>query len=101
MGPIFGLIGYSFSAGIIVWIGLYTTTVYLLVAAMLIAPLAGPAMNAALATAAGKWPLLKTSLYRYFLAIGAGLASSLLMAVIFNQQVLTTNDQSHLVSNQW
>ncbi len=86
VGSIFGLLGYSFAAGIIVWIGLYTTTVYLLVAAMLIAPLAGPAMNAALATAAGKWSLLKNSLYRYFLAIGMGLGSSLIMAVVFSSR---------------
>ncbi len=69
VGSMFGLIGYSFVAGIIVWIGLFTTTSFLLVAAMLVAPFAGPAMNAALATAAGKKTLLKSSLSRYGIAI--------------------------------
>ena len=89
VGSVKGLIGYSFAAGIIVWIGLYTTTVYLLVAAMLVAPFAGPAMNAALATAAGKMPLLKSSLQRYLIAIGIGIVASFLMTVIFPLNTLT------------
>src|SRR5690606_12166823 len=43
VGSMFGLVGYSIVAGIIVWIGLFTSTSYLLVAAMLVAPFAGPA----------------------------------------------------------
>ena len=89
VGSIFGLIGYSIAAGIIVWIGLYTATSYLLVAAMLVAPFAGPAMNAALATAAGKIRLLRSSLYRYGLAIFTGIATSFLLSVIFPIKVLT------------
>ncbi len=89
VGSVKGLIGYSFAAGIIVWIGLYTTTVFLLVAAMLVAPFAGPAMNAALATAAGKMPLLKSSLKRYGMAIGIGIVASFLMTVIFPLNTLT------------
>lgn len=89
VGSIKGLIGYSIAAGIIVWIGLYTTTVFLLVAAMLVAPFAGPAMNAALATSAGKMPLLKSSLARYGLAIGTGIIVSFLMTVIFPLETLT------------
>ncbi|WZL87639.1 DUF389 domain-containing protein [Salinimicrobium sp. 3283s] len=89
VGSVKGLIGYSFAAGIIVWIGLYTTTIFLLVAAMLVAPFAGPAMNAALATAAGKMPLLKSSLKRYGMAIGIGILASFLMTVIFPLETLT------------
>ena len=89
VGSIFGLIGYSFAAGIIVWIGLYTGISYLLVAAMLVAPFAGPAMNAALATASGKSDLLKSSLYRYGLAILTGAFTSFLLSVIFPIKVLT------------
>ncbi len=48
-----GFLGYAAAAGIVVWIGLYTNSSFLLVAAMLIAPFAGPAMNVALATARG------------------------------------------------
>ena len=89
VGSIFGLIGYSFVAGIIVWIGLFTTVSYLLVAAMLVAPFAGPAMNAALGTAAGKAGLLKSSLGRYALAIFTGIAASFLMTLIFPLKTLT------------
>lgn len=89
VGSMFGLLGYAVAAGIIVWIGLYTTTSYLLVAAMLIAPFAGPAMNAALATAAGKWSLLKSSLMRYGIATGMGIVASFLLTVIFPLQTLT------------
>ncbi len=46
-----GFLSYAVASGLVVWIGLYTNTVYLLVAAMLIAPFAGLAMNAAVATA--------------------------------------------------
>jgi hypothetical protein len=48
-----GFLGYAAAAGVVVWIGLFTNTSYLLVAAMLIAPFAGPAMNVAIATARG------------------------------------------------
>ncbi|MGB7784746.1 MAG: DUF389 domain-containing protein, partial [Salinimicrobium sp.] len=89
VGSIKGLIGYSIAAGIIVWIGLYTTTVYLLVAAMLVAPFAGPAMNAALGTAAGKKGLLLSSLKRYGMAIGTGVLVSFIMTVIFPLTTLT------------
>lgn len=64
-----GFIGYSVITSIVVWIGLFTNTSYLLVAAMLIAPFAGPAMNTAIATARGDWPLLKEGLIRYFISI--------------------------------
>lgn len=89
VGSMFGLISYAFVAGIIVWIGLYTSIAYLLVAAMLVAPFAGPAMNAALATAAGKMDLFKSSLSRYAIAISTGIIASFLFTVIFPVQTLT------------
>lgn len=84
-----GLIGYAVAGGIIAWIGLYTGTSYLLVAAMLVAPFAGPAMNAALAAASGKMDLLKKSLIRYFLAIGTAVFVSFLMSFIVQQEHAT------------
>ncbi len=89
VGSMFGLVGYSLVAGIIVWIGLFTSTSYLLVAAMLVAPFAGPAMNAALATASGKMSLLKSSLSRYAIAIGIGILTSYILTVIFPLVTLT------------
>lgn len=89
VGSMFGLIGYSLVAGIIVWIGLFTNTSYLLVAAMLVAPFAGPAMNAALGTAAGKADLLKSSLGRYAIAIFTGIVASFVMTLLFPLKTLT------------
>lgn len=64
-----GFLGYAAAAGAVVWIGLFTETIYLLIAAMLIAPFAGPAMNAAIATARGDLTLLGRSLLRYTAAL--------------------------------
>nr|MDP8995239.1 TIGR00341 family protein [Pseudomonadota bacterium] len=63
-----GFLGYAAVSGVVVWIGLATETLYLLTAAMLIAPFAGPAMNAALASARGDPELLGRSILRYFAA---------------------------------
>lgn len=71
-----GFLGYAVASGATVWIGLLTDTVYLLTAAMLIAPFAGPAMNAALAGARGDGRLLGRTLLRYV----GGLAAAVLTA---------------------
>lgn len=84
-----GFIGYSVITSFIVWIGLFTNTGYLLVAAMLIAPFAGPAMNTAIATARGDWPLLRQGMLRYFLSIGITIAGTCLLSLIFQQQIPT------------
>lgn len=89
VGSMFGLISYSIAAGAIVWIGLFTTTIPLLIAAMLVAPFAGPAMNAALATAAGKLSLLKSSLKRFGIAIFFGILTSYLLTLIFSLETYT------------
>lgn len=62
-------LGYVLAASIVVWIGLFTNNTYLLVAAMLIAPFGGPAMNASLATASGDGALLKKSVLRYVVGL--------------------------------
>lgn len=62
-------LGFAVAAGIVVWAGLATDSVVLLIGGMLIAPLAGPAINVALATTSGDRVLLKHSLARYAVAI--------------------------------
>ncbi|WP_373536456.1 DUF389 domain-containing protein [Microcoleus sp.] len=81
-----GFLSYAFFAGIIVWIGLYTNTSYLLVAAMLLAPFAGPAMNTALATARGDVKLLGRSILRYFAALSVTIVTTGLLSLILQQQ---------------
>ena len=61
-----GFLSYTIASGVVVWIGLFSNVVFLLVAAMLIAPFAGPAMNLAIATASGDFKLLWRNLIRYF-----------------------------------
>ena len=84
-----GFLSYAAIAGVIVWIGLYTNTVYLLVAAMLLAPFAGPAMNTALATARGDRQLLQHSILRYFAALSVTIATTALLSWILQQQIPT------------
>ena len=84
-----GFLGYAVAAGFVVWIALFTETVYLLTAAMLIAPFAGPAMNAALATARGDAHLLGRSVLRYFAALGATIAVAFLLSLVMGQTIAT------------
>lgn len=85
-----GFLAYAGLAGIVVWIGLFTNTNYLLVAAMLIAPFAGPAMNTAIATARGDLKLLWRSLLRYFVAIVVTVFVAAILSLIFRQEVPTS-----------
>lgn len=84
-----GFLGYAAAAGVVVWIGLFTETVYLLTAAMLLAPFAGPAMNAAIATARGDWPLLRSSLGRYFAALSLTIAVTGCLSLLLQQEIAT------------
>ncbi len=89
VGSKVGLLAYSVVGGMLVWVGFYTNTSYLLVAAMLVAPFAGPAMNAAIGAAAGKAGLLKQSLLRYFMAIGASILITYLLSLLIGQEHAT------------
>lgn len=82
-------LGYAAAAGVVVWIALYTETVYLLTAAMLIAPFAGPAMNAALGTARGDSYLFKRSLLRYSAALAVAILVAFLLSLLMQQRIAT------------
>ncbi|HCF28279.1 MAG TPA: TIGR00341 family protein [Cyanobacteria bacterium UBA11049] len=85
-----GFLGYAATAGVVVWIGLYTNTTYLLIAAMLIAPFAGPAMNLAIATARGDRVLLWRSIIRYFAALFVTILVAFAFSLILRQEIPTT-----------
>lgn len=89
VGSWWGFLGYAAGAAVVVWIGLFTNTAYLLVAAMLIAPFAGPAMNAAIATARGDWRLLRKSVVRYGTAIATTIAVTALLTLAISPEVVT------------
>lgn len=82
-------LAYAAIAGVVVWIALFTNTSFLLTAAMLIAPFAGPAMNAALATARGDAHLLLRSLSRYAASIAVTIAMAYLLSIILRQDIAT------------
>jgi uncharacterized hydrophobic protein (TIGR00271 family) len=84
-----GFLSYAFVGGVVAWIGLFTSTVFLLIAAMLIAPFAGPAMNLAIATAHGDIVLVRRSLYRYFAAIATVALVAAGLSFILSQEVVT------------
>ncbi|NQE37998.1 DUF389 domain-containing protein [Microcoleus asticus] len=86
-----GFLGYAVAGGIVVWIGLFTNTSYLLVAAMLIAPFAGPAMNTAIATARGDGHLLQRTLLRYFAALAVTILVAWALSLILQQEVVTSS----------
>lgn len=75
-------LGYAVAAGVIVWVGLFTGTVYLLTAAMLVAPFAGPAMNAALATASDDARLLRRSIVRYASALALTIGITFVLSLL-------------------
>lgn len=77
-----GLAGYAAAAGAVAWVALYIGNTYLLIAAMLVAPFAGPAMNSALATASGEPRLLRRSLIRYAAALGVTIAATCLLTLL-------------------
>jgi len=85
-----GFLSYAVASSLVVWVGLYTNTVYLLVAAMLIAPFAGPAMNAAVATARGDAGLLGRTLFRYLVGLTVAIATAGLMSLVLGQRLATT-----------
>jgi uncharacterized hydrophobic protein (TIGR00271 family) len=84
-----GFLSYAALAGVVAWIGLYTGTVYLLTAAMLLAPFAGPAMNLAIGTARGDAALIRKSLGRYFAALGVTIAVAAILSLLMGQQIAT------------
>jgi uncharacterized hydrophobic protein (TIGR00271 family) len=89
IGSWMGFLGYAATAGVVVWVGLFTNTVFLLVAAMLIAPFAGPAMNMAIATARGDWILFRQSFIRYFASISLTIAICTVLSLVLQQEIAT------------
>ncbi len=85
-----GFLGYTVAASLVVWVGLFTNSSFYLVAAMLIAPFAGPAMNTAIATATGDPKLLWRNLLRYFSSLALTVAITFLASLIYGQQVATS-----------
>jgi uncharacterized membrane protein len=74
----------------VVWTGFFTNTVYLVLASMLIAPFAEPAMNVAMASAAGDRRLLGRSVLRYVGALGMTAVVTAGLSRLLSQNTVTT-----------
>jgi uncharacterized hydrophobic protein (TIGR00341 family) len=85
-----GFLGYATIGGIVAWIGLFTDSIVLLIASMLIAPFAGPAMNLAVASAHGDLKLLRHSVVRYFAALSVSIVIAALLSAVIRQNVITS-----------
>lgn len=83
IGSLWSFLTYAALAGAIVFAAFYTNTVFLLVGAMLISPMAEPAMNAAISTARGAGRQLLRSLARYFAAIATGAAVAAALTLVY------------------
>jgi len=83
-------LAYVVAGAIVVWIAFFTDTIYLLVAAMLVSPFAGPAMHVAVATAAGDVTILKKSLIRYFAAVLVTMVVTGGLTLALQQEIVTS-----------
>ena len=82
-------LGYAAIGAAIVWSGFFTNTVYLIIASMLISPFAGPAMNVALASAAGDRTLLGRSVLRYLAALAVTSLVTGGLSLLLSQNTVT------------
>jgi uncharacterized hydrophobic protein (TIGR00271 family) len=84
-----GFLGYALASGVVAWVGLYSNTVFLLIAAMLIAPFAGPAMNLALGTARGDKVLIGRTVLRYFSSLVVAITVAGGLSGLLGQEIAT------------
>lgn len=83
VGSLWSFLTYAATAGAIVFAAFYTNTVFLLVGAMLISPMAEPAMNAAISTARGAGRQLARSVGRYLAAIATGAGAAAVLTILY------------------
>ena len=83
VGSLWSFLTYAATAGAIVFAAFYTNTVFLLVGAMLISPMAEPAMNAAISTARGAGRQLVRSVGRYLAAIATGAGAAAVLTILY------------------
>ncbi|QPC81276.1 DUF389 domain-containing protein [Phototrophicus methaneseepsis] len=84
-----GFLGYAVAGGLLIWLGLYINSVVLLIAGMLVSPLAGPAMNLAISIARGDIMLMRHSLTRYVVAILAMVVVSAALSILIGLNIIT------------
>lgn len=83
IGSWWSFLTYAATSGAIVFAAFYTNTVFLLVGAMLISPMAEPTMNAAISTARGAGRQLLRSVGRYLAALASGAAAAAALTIVY------------------
>lgn len=90
ISSLWGFMAYTLLASVLVWVGLLTNTSYLLVAAMLVAPFAGPAVNGALGAAHGDLRLLGRGIGRFAGGLGVMIVTCAVLSLLAGQKIETT-----------
>lgn len=83
-------LGYTLAGSVIVWVAMFTNSIFLLVAAMLVSPFAGPAMNTAVATSTGDKALLRQSVVRYFVSLGVTVLAAAVLSLVLGLATATS-----------
>lgn len=89
ISSLWGFMVYTLLASVLVWVGLLTGTSYLLVAAMLVAPFAGPAVNGALGAAHGDLRLLGRGIGRFAGGLGVMIVTCWVLSLVADQESAT------------
>lgn len=84
-----GLVGYAVGSALLAWVGIFTNSIVLLIGAMLVSPLASPAMTLAIGTARGDGKLIGRSLLRYVAALGLAILVAAAMSWLMRQETAT------------
>lgn len=82
-------LGYAVVSGALGWVALWQSSVFILVAAVLVAPYPSPALNAALATAGGDARLLGRSVVRYAASLSVGITVAYLLSLVVGLELPT------------
>lgn len=85
ISSLWGFLVYTLLASVLVWVGLLTETSYLLVAAMLVAPFAGPAVNGALGAAHGDLRMLGRGAGRFAGGLGVMIVVCTVLSLLARQ----------------
>lgn len=90
IGSMGSFLAYAATSGAVVFAAFYTNTIFLLVGAMLISPMAEPAMNAAIATARGAGGQIARSVGRYLTGLATGAVVAAALTLLYGPEEPTT-----------
>ena len=96
-----GLLLYAFFSGIVAAYGLILNASFLLVAAMLIAPMGAPGMVAVIGTAIGDWKMVWRGTLRFWVAVAVLVATAAILGYAYNLGVSTALMEQVTALSAW